>query len=43
VARNMHQLEMMRRQHDARQADARQAEARLARFRELAERRRNQQ
>jgi hypothetical protein len=38
VARNMHQLEMMRQQHDARQA-----EARLARFRELAERRRNQQ
>lgn len=35
VARNMHQLEMMRQQHDARQA-----EARLARFRELAARRR---
>jgi len=38
VARNMHELEMMRHQHDARQA-----EARLARFRELAARRRRQE
>lgn len=37
VARNMHQLELMRQQHDARQV-----EARLARFREIAERMRRQ-
>lgn len=37
VARNMHQLELMRQQHDARQV-----EDRLARFRELAERMRRQ-
>lgn len=41
VARNMHQLELMRQQHDAREVEA--VEARLARFRELAERMRRQQ
>lgn len=41
VARNMHQLEMMRQQHDAREVEA--VEARLARFRALAERMRRQQ